>query len=79
MITIIDNDNREWADAADLDNAIFAMEHIGAEERIDLRAVDENGKVVAMTLIDTGYELGNPKHPDYYANMADLWDARAGK
>jgi len=53
VITIIDNDNREWADAADLDNAIFAMKHISDEEDyLELRAVDEDGKVLAWCFAD---------------------------
>ena len=51
MIHVIDNDNHEWADAPDLDNAIFAMKHIGEEERRELRAVDEDGKVLAWCFI----------------------------
>ena len=51
MISIVDNDNREWADAPDLDNAIFAMKHIGGEERCELRAVNEDGKVLAWCFL----------------------------
>jgi len=57
VITIIDNDNREWADAADLDNAIFAMKHISEEEHIDLRSVSESGKVLAWCFRDDDHYL----------------------
>jgi len=52
VIHVIDNDNREWADAPDLDNAIFAMRHIFDEEAMELRAVDEDGKVLAWLFAD---------------------------
>ena len=53
VIYVIDNSNREWADAPDLDNAIFAMKHIAAEEHKELRAVDEDGKVLAWCFMPT--------------------------
>lgn len=91
MIHIIDDNNREWADAPDLDSAIFAMEQIGSEERIDLRCVDEDGAVLAVAVIIErafmcnpdesagAYELDDPKHSTYFDRMADLWDMREGK
>jgi len=52
VIYVIDNSNREWADATTLDNAIFAMRHIFDEDRVELRAVDESGKVLAWLFAD---------------------------
>jgi hypothetical protein len=28
---------------------------------------------------DSGYELSDPKHPDFHSVHADIWDARDGK
>ena len=28
---------------------------------------------------DAGYELNDPKHPEYHSTHADIWDMREGK
>ena len=58
MIHIIDNANHEWADARDLAEAVFAMKHIFREEKCDLRAVEDNGTVVAWCFEARPDEIG---------------------
>lgn len=50
--------------------------------REQVLARHDDGNVVPLHAVyadDTGYALGDPKHPSYHDSMSDLWDMREGK
>ena len=54
MIDIVTNDNQHVAEAPSLEAAIVALRTLVPEEECDLRAVGEDGAVLAVGFYDTG-------------------------
>ena len=44
-----------------------------------LRERDEALASRPVPLYDGGYEMSDPKHPEFHSVHADIWDARDGK
>jgi hypothetical protein len=40
---------------------------------------EEQRKIRRLRYEDVPYEIRDPKHPDHYEVMADIWDNRDGK